>query len=1653
MHVLYKKSSRANPRKAWVVDEPTSHDIHLFFVHIMVSSALGLLRTKPSSAHGGRSRAQRPNNSVPGRHQQQPPIQDGRTEMEKSRHRSMLSQVQLSHSVSDVSSIPDYDIFSHTETEVLRSRKDKEMRTKNGAGQDVGRARSMETESDLFAGLNDGQLEKLIQDTEVPVLASAPLIDASKKKKEDITKASVKSSHVVASAGYSQHKSVLSGCASNPGFNGGLSGTAPKIFTSYAANNYYHAMTTASENGSRVASRAVGRVASKVAGKATSKATTEVEKAATKEASKEVIKKAQNGKRTEKKRLDELVDEALAVAKSPEEVAQYLIAQNDSGCDKKTLYAAIIAKLMQQHQHNSANCNSNNNDRQSKKSSAEPKGATVQASPPGAIPPVTSIEHSTSGNLSTTSSITRDSASWKPPPVPEEHPTEVGASKGSRSGSAPSGFSDEYDPPIAEYPSPVCSPKSDDLGYPTPITVTQDEEYDSGIPEKLKLKAIAGEDGSAEEEADNGTRTSDGSAASRNPSVEKGAEAAETESRDDASRPTGKSNGKPGLFAGHMTKHPSAPIAEESIEHDLGSYNNYLGVSTMLAPAPNGTAKTSKKIGRPGSFSTMGSGDAASDQSGRSGKSGIGHARRVTDILSRTGSSFSVNSNKKDPSRRTLRSVRSMSPNLFKKKKFAEPSRESAADGALPPSPESASPQSEGPKNGESGGAAAPASPLGRGKTLRVVRSMSPSLFSKKQRAFPGETGPTAYAGGGDSGSGDNSAAPYTASSSVNLPTGSSVHLSRAAMAADAPDSVVGSSEKERPVDTAAIAADFVAVPSSRAVATGADPSGVGPAGSTYAMHLVKSASRDAPETPLTPITANTSRPRPRKKLSEPEDERECIGSAVPTSGSESRESSSFRESQPTMMSKLTNKKGGALALPPRIPSRSATTTPEAAATPTSVDSRLRHREMRRILTLSEDDGSVECSVTPSATSVEGEGINEMLQLTTDGGVVVTNLDPVGSKSVQGTAESAELAAKGAAGPASAAEILTADPNDGGIECVIKGVERRGLETTVVTLKEAGAPRIGHGLAPLPVPQKQLSKRRQGRKENGEEKNENEKKGGEEKCKERGGKKMGRLALAREKYKKHQTKSPMTAEERPEGTKQSSKAAVEGVSSLDADDSTISSGESRRSKRERFEKIRKYRNKTIEKTDTEVDAADTKEDNGDEDKVEKIEEIHGNNDDAMKKKDDKKRASKNEERARSDGSASTKITSSSKSNDVVEETKKQLAMLDTQEKNHDVVKEKEQLRQLDPMLSPGSPGTMVSGAEDTKRRNLDLTTLGKNSAQIRDDATPLGSQRTKTDMRVSSVPPDSKLDKMQTKNLAKVETAGQEENSLADVLNKESIDVDRPKEKEPKQGKQTLYARGMVLSIAQSESPGGCGDHPVKLVKFDPNHEAEDDDTHLDVSLPPEIKDGKKIKIWDEEASFMEDLDEGRGCQARASFNKRRGFFGEKCYTYRDDANDSTTITGQGTIDDIDSLFDKTAEDTDAAREERSYDRQAPTSSLFSCGAIQEPARLKESIATEVRGAAHSIRARVPPSVRNLLGVFDITKDGGVDVLKENMMHANDQLFGRKPVGSTPGSFRSNPQSETMTPRAQKMTVDTIDEKKRKQAISEMKKKKLYLGK
>ena len=171
-----------------------------------------------------------------------------------------------------------------------------------------------------------------------------------------------------------------------------------RIFTSDAANNYYGAMQEL-----RVIKETDGDHRGKEDGKVDTNAQTNAQK----------------------KSLEELVTEALAVVKTPQEAAQYLMEQDDDGQggNKMELFAAILARQKEQHRQETA-----------ARSALMKNDASV---------PVNSFEF--------------------PPIVTQASSltilTEMAVPRGAKNVASD-------DPPIGEYPSPVNSPEQDTLGYP-----------------------------------------------------------------------------------------------------------------------------------------------------------------------------------------------------------------------------------------------------------------------------------------------------------------------------------------------------------------------------------------------------------------------------------------------------------------------------------------------------------------------------------------------------------------------------------------------------------------------------------------------------------------------------------------------------------------------------------------------------------------------------------------------------------------------------------------------------------------------------------------------------------------------------------------------------------------------------------------------------------------------------------------------------------------------------------------------------------------------------------------------------------------------------------------------------------------------------------
>ena len=305
------------------------------------------------------------------------------------------------------------------------------------------------------------------------------------------------------------------------------------------------------------------------------------------------------GKKAEKKTLEQLVAEALSVARTPAEIAHYSLPEEDEkhhGSDeKKTLSSHILTE----HEELSI------------KTEIVPSLAVVHSV---ACPPIASIAmfemHRVVSALSAASSITHQSDCDKNLVI-----TEAASSQEKNVGEKKSNPNSD-DPPMAEYPPPVCSPGEDNLVNPDP----DDEFITVDFPGKLMLDVLAlnsdekmlecrGEDNLGYPEPDEFSTVD----FPRNSMLDE------------------------------IALNPYEKIVEfgieESVEEDLEAYQTKSTDSTACAGNLQELRMTS---GKP----------PLADP--------ISHARRVNDVLSGIGSTPVLG--------KKLNLARSMSPSLFKKK-------------------------------------------------------------------------------------------------------------------------------------------------------------------------------------------------------------------------------------------------------------------------------------------------------------------------------------------------------------------------------------------------------------------------------------------------------------------------------------------------------------------------------------------------------------------------------------------------------------------------------------------------------------------------------------------------------------------------------------------------------------------------------------------------------------------------------------------------------------------------------------------------------------------------------------------------------------------------------------------------------------------------
>ena len=160
---------------------------------------------------------------------------------------------------------------------------------------------------------------------------------------------------------------------------------------------------------------------------------------------------------------------------------------------------------------------------------------------------------------------------------------------------------------------------------------------------------------------------------------------------------------------------------------------------------------------------------------------------------------------------------------------------------------------------------------------------------------------------------------------------------------------------------------------------------------------------------------------------------------------------------------------------------------------------------------------------------------------------------------------------------------------------------------------------------------------------------------------------------------------------------------------------------------------------------------------------------------------------------------------------------------------------------------------------------------------------------------------------------------------------------------------------------------------PLQRIDVDSNA-LKYDDADMDVSLPPELEEGCK-KIWQEDASI----------ESTARNGKDTKTFVDACMTCGDINRNDTYV-----FDDID--------------DESTIGDRIKEGGRFSCGVGQ----MKDDFIFEAKDIARDIEFGIRQGLRNLFSQCDITRDGGVDFLREKVDFTNDQLFGRVSMETRP---------------------------------------------
>jgi hypothetical protein len=182
--------------------------------------------------------------------------------------------------------------------------------------------------------------------------------------------------------------------------------------------------------------------------------------------------------------------------------------------------------------------------------------------------------------------------------------------------------------------------------------------------------------------------------------------------------------------------------------------------------------------------------------------------------------------------------------------------------------------------------------------------------------------------------------------------------------------------------------------------------------------------------------------------------------------------------------------------------------------------------------------------------------------------------------------------------------------------------------------------------------------------------------------------------------------------------------------------------------------------------------------------------------------------------------------------------------------------------------------------------------------------------------------------------------------------------------------------------------------------------------TDTGVSLPPELLDGKKVRIWHESETF----DEG---ESKEDINNNTETLADVFMTCGKPKHDDDVFTYDMNTD-VNTIIDERKGWCVNDDESTLNTKQ---NNVAMCGV--DTHQLKKDIIFEVNEVVREVEDGMRRSMRNLFLTCDITQSGGVEAVTSNVANTNDQIFGRAPMPTK----QSQPTTTHLTSDGNNTTV------------------------